>query len=119
LPEILEKKNLVMELVSYFQFQAESRDSCCVFMTVHDVGVNHNSWLRFVNSPAMGPIREKAVFLHVDLLGINFELFPSNNNFFSFPFEHVFFRSRVLPQGKYQRGFFYAIFNSLDLLAYM
>jgi hypothetical protein len=38
-------------------------------MTVHDVGVNHNSWLRFVNSPAMGPIREKAVFLHVDLLG--------------------------------------------------
>jgi hypothetical protein len=49
--------------------KAESRDSCCVFMTVHDVGVNHNSWLRFVNSPAMGPIREKAVFLHVDLLG--------------------------------------------------
>merc|ERR1712008_442507 len=38
--------------------KAESRDSCCVFMTVHDVGVNHNSWLRFVNSPAMGPMHE-------------------------------------------------------------
>lgn len=49
--------------------KAESRDSCCCFMTVHDVGVNHNSWLRFANSPAMAPIREKAVFLHVDLLG--------------------------------------------------
>ena len=49
--------------------KAESRDACCCFMTVHDVGVNHNSWLRFINSPSMGPIREKAVILHVDLLG--------------------------------------------------
>ena len=49
--------------------KAESRDACCCFMTVHDVGVNHNSWLRFINSPSMGPIREKAVVLHVDLLG--------------------------------------------------
>lgn len=49
--------------------KADSRDSCCCFLTVHDVGVNHNSWLRFVNSPSMGQIREKAVFLHVDLLG--------------------------------------------------
>merc|ERR1712110_841035 len=55
--------------------KAESRDSCCCFMTVHDVGVNHNSWLRFINSPSMGTIREKAVFLHVDLLG---ELLSNN-----------------------------------------
>ncbi len=49
--------------------KAESRDSTCCFMTVHDVGVNHNTWLRFANSPAMAQIREKAVFLHIDLLG--------------------------------------------------
>ena len=47
----------------------ESRDSYCTFLTVHDVGVNHNAWLRFINSPAMAQIREKAVFLHVDLMG--------------------------------------------------
>merc|ERR1712038_253988 len=47
----------------------ESRDSYCTFLTVHDVGVNHNAWLRFMNSPSMAQIREKAVFLHVDLLG--------------------------------------------------
>jgi len=47
----------------------ETRDSVCVFMTVHDVGANHNSWLRFANSPAMAEIREKSVFLHIDLLG--------------------------------------------------
>jgi len=49
--------------------KSDSRDSCCCFLTVHDVGVNHHSWLRFVNSPTMAQIREKAVFLHVDLLG--------------------------------------------------
>ena len=38
-------------------------------MTIHDVGSNHHAWLRFANSPAMAEIREKAVFLHVDLLG--------------------------------------------------
>jgi len=47
----------------------DTRDSVCVFLTVHDVGVNHNGWRRFVNSPAMAEIREKAVFLHVDLSG--------------------------------------------------
>lgn len=47
----------------------ETRDSVCVFMTVHDVGANHNAWLRFANSPAMAEIREKSVFLHIDLLG--------------------------------------------------
>ena len=88
-------------------------------MTVHDVGVNHNSWLRFVNSPAMGPIHEKAVFLHVDLLGINLELFLSNNFFFSFPFEHGFLGLRSFHKGSVVSAwFFYGIFNSLDLLAY-
>lgn len=47
----------------------DTRDSVCVFMTVHDVGANHHSWLKYANSPAMAEIREKSVFLHVDLLG--------------------------------------------------
>jgi hypothetical protein len=47
----------------------DTRDTVCVFMTIHDVGSNHHAWLRFANSPAMAEIREKAVFLHVDLLG--------------------------------------------------
>lgn len=49
--------------------KTESRDSYCTFLTIHDVGVNHNTWLRFANSPAMAQIREKAIFIHVDLLG--------------------------------------------------
>ena len=49
--------------------KSESRDSFCTFLTVHDVGVNHNTWVRFANSPAMAQIREKAIFIHIDLLG--------------------------------------------------
>jgi protein NDRG1 len=47
----------------------ESRDNYCVFLTVHDVGVNHNAWLKYVNSAPMAQIREKAIFIHVDLVG--------------------------------------------------
>jgi len=48
---------------------AQKGDGQVCFMTVHDVGVNHTSWLDFVNHPSMRTIRERAVFLHVDLLG--------------------------------------------------
>lgn len=47
----------------------ETRDSYCVFLTVHDIGVNYNSWLRFVNSAPMAQIRERSIFVHVDLQG--------------------------------------------------
>lgn len=47
----------------------EGKDQYCVFMTVHDVGNNHTAWLRFVNHPTMTQIRERAIFVHVDLVG--------------------------------------------------
>ena len=40
-----------------------------VFMTIHNAGANHQEWLRFVNHPAMAPIKGSAVFIHVDVLG--------------------------------------------------
>lgn len=40
-----------------------------VFMTVHDIGKNHNSWLNFVYHPSMMNVRDRSVFIHVDLLG--------------------------------------------------
>lgn len=47
----------------------EGKDSHPVFLTVHDVGTNHKSWLQFVNHPAMHSIKERAIFVHVDILG--------------------------------------------------
>jgi hypothetical protein len=40
-----------------------------VFLTVHDATKNHNAWLNFVYHPSMANVRERAVFIHVDLLG--------------------------------------------------
>ncbi len=40
-----------------------------VFLTVHDIAKNHHSWLNFVYHPSMNNVRERAVFIHVDLLG--------------------------------------------------
>lgn len=40
-----------------------------VFMTVHNAGANHQEWHRFVNHPAMAPIKNSSTFIHVDVLG--------------------------------------------------
>ena len=44
-------------------------DKKCVFLTVHDMGSNHHQWLGFVNHPCMMDIRNRAIFVHVNLLG--------------------------------------------------
>ncbi|TRY74978.1 hypothetical protein TCAL_12133 [Tigriopus californicus] len=51
------------------QARKGDKDGKPVFLTVHDIGKNHNSWLNFVYHPSMANIRERAVFVHVDLLG--------------------------------------------------
>lgn len=40
-----------------------------VFMTVHDLGCNHNSFQEFVNSPCMTEIKERSCFIHIDVPG--------------------------------------------------
>lgn len=40
-----------------------------VFLTVHDIGKNHSSWVNLAHHPSMVHIKDRAVFIHVDLLG--------------------------------------------------
>jgi len=40
-----------------------------VFLSVHNAGANHQEWLRFVNHPAMAPIKNSSVFIHIDIPG--------------------------------------------------
>nr|CAD7452692.1 unnamed protein product [Timema tahoe] len=40
-----------------------------VFLTVHDLGCNHTSFHDFVNHPSMYEIKERSVFIHVDIPG--------------------------------------------------
>lgn len=40
-----------------------------VFLTLHDVGANHQSWVNFSKHPSMSEIIGRSLFLHVDLPG--------------------------------------------------
>lgn len=45
------------------------KESRPVFLTVHDIAKNHNSWVNFVYHPSMANVRERATFVHVDIFG--------------------------------------------------
>ena len=36
---------------------------------MHNAGANHQEWLRFSNHPAMAPIKNNSVFIHLDIPG--------------------------------------------------
>lgn len=41
------------------------REGNSVFLTVHDIGSNHNSWVSFTKNEVMNGVTEKSLFLHV------------------------------------------------------
>ncbi|XP_037925015.1 uncharacterized protein ZK1073.1 isoform X2 [Hermetia illucens] len=57
------------ELHVTVQGDLSQQDKRAVFMTVHDLGCNHHSFLEFVNSPCMVEIKERSCFIHVDVPG--------------------------------------------------
>ena len=53
----------------YVQGDLEDRHGKTVILTVHDVGTNHKSFVRFVNHQSMADVKQKAIFLHVCVPG--------------------------------------------------
>ncbi|EFP04075.1 hypothetical protein GCK72_023158 [Caenorhabditis remanei] len=53
----------------YVQGNLEERGGKTIILTVHDIGTNHKSFVRFVNHPSMSAVKEKAIFLHVCVPG--------------------------------------------------
>lgn len=53
----------------YVQGSLEDRHRKTVILTVHDVGTNHKSFVRFVDHPSMAEVKKNAVFLHVCVPG--------------------------------------------------
>ncbi|KAI1296653.1 Uncharacterized protein HDE_05063 [Halotydeus destructor] len=47
----------------------ELKEKRVVFLTVHDIGTNHRSFVDFVDQPCMAEIRARSIFVHVDLPG--------------------------------------------------
>jgi len=55
----------------YMQGTRSSKE--VVILTVHDLGCDHTMYLEFVDHPKMVPIRNRTVWLHVDVPGQGFE----------------------------------------------
>ncbi|CAJ0955154.1 unnamed protein product, partial [Mesorhabditis belari] len=53
----------------YVQGNLEERAGKTVILTVHDIGTNHKSFIRFCNHPSMADVKAKTIFLHVCVPG--------------------------------------------------
>jgi len=53
----------------YVQGNLEDRSRKTIILTVHDVGTNHKSFVRFVDHPSMAGVKANAIFLHVCIPG--------------------------------------------------
>jgi len=57
------------KLVVYIQGDLTKMDQKAVFVTVHDLGSNHTSWVQFLEHPVMKETRERSIFIHVVVPG--------------------------------------------------
>lgn len=56
-------------LTVHVQGDLSQQEKRAVFLTVHDLGCNHNSIQTFVNLACMQEIKDRSVFIHVDVPG--------------------------------------------------
>lgn len=71
-------------LVVYVQGDLSQQDKKAVFMTVHDLGCNHTSFHDFVEHSSMKNIKERSIFIHVDIPGQEDDAMPLPDDY-SFP----------------------------------
>lgn len=53
----------------YVQGNLREKQGKTIFLTIHDLGTNHRSWVRFVNDDSMAEVKRCSVFLHVCVPG--------------------------------------------------
>lgn len=66
-----EKRTIFVEGCGEFtvHVQGQLTSNKTAFLTVHDMGSNHAEFQKFVQHPSMVEVRERSVFLHLDLPG--------------------------------------------------
>ncbi|EEC01163.1 conserved hypothetical protein, partial [Ixodes scapularis] len=57
------------KLTVHVQGDMDNLEKKAVFLTVHDIGNNHTSFQDFVDHPCMSEIKQRSVFIHVDVPG--------------------------------------------------
>ncbi|XP_065354078.1 uncharacterized protein ZK1073.1 isoform X2 [Cloeon dipterum] len=68
----------------YVQGDLHQMEKKALFLTVHDLGTNHSSFHDFVSHPCMCEIKERSVFIHVDVPGQE-DNAPDLSKDFNFP----------------------------------
>ncbi|GBM20526.1 Uncharacterized protein ZK1073.1 [Araneus ventricosus] len=68
----------------HVQGDLDNAEKKAIFLTVHDIGSNHSSFYTFVNHPSMSEIKQRSVFIHVDVPGQE-DHAPDLPNDFVFP----------------------------------
>ncbi|GIY48958.1 uncharacterized protein ZK1073.1 [Caerostris darwini] len=53
----------------HVQGDLDKAENKAVFLTVHDIGSNHHNFYTFVNHPTMIEIKQRSVFIHIDVPG--------------------------------------------------
>jgi len=53
----------------YVQGDLSQQEKKAIFLTVHDLGCNHTSFHDFVEHPCMQDIKERSIFIHIDVPG--------------------------------------------------
>ncbi|XP_018900286.2 uncharacterized protein ZK1073.1 isoform X1 [Bemisia tabaci] len=57
------------DLTVHVQGDLTQQEKRAIFLTVHDLGSNHHSWEDFVSLPCMTEVKDRSIFIHVDVPG--------------------------------------------------
>ncbi|XP_022194149.1 uncharacterized protein ZK1073.1 isoform X2 [Nilaparvata lugens] len=57
------------DITVHVQGDISQQEKRAVFLTVHDLGCNHWAWEDFVNRPCMTEIKDRSIFIHIDVPG--------------------------------------------------
>jgi len=57
------------KLKVFVQGNLAEKQGKTIFLTIHDMGTNHRSFVNFVNDPSMAEVKARSIFLHVCVPG--------------------------------------------------
>lgn len=60
---------LKLDFTAYTQDETSPMQQRCYIMTIHDLGCDHTSFEEFINCPEMKALKDRIIWIHVDLPG--------------------------------------------------
>jgi len=66
---VIRSEKLGIDYTAYVQDDTGANGSKCHVLTIHDIGCNHSVFTEFVSQPEMRALKQRIVWVHVDLPG--------------------------------------------------